>query len=299
MYYSHPPVITALEEFSSLPKRFRNMRENSWAEANFGGRPCDSFLEGPVFDAVGNLYVCDIPFGRIFRIDAQGQWTLIIEYDGQPNGMKFLSPKEVLITDYQKGLLVLDIESKGDRSSLRPFLTHKNSESFKGLNDLFIASNGDVYFTDQGQTGLHDATGRVYRKSKDGRLDLLLSNVPSPNGIVLSLDEKVLFVAATRGNCVWRAPIMRDGSVSKVGQFFTSHGPSGPDGLAMDPHGRLLVANPGLGVVWVLNALAEPVQILKSASPTSITNLALKNGDTVYCTDSGSGRIMTAKLMSA
>ena len=37
-----------------------------------GGREVDSFLEGPVFDQVGNLYVTDIPFGRIFRIDPQG-----------------------------------------------------------------------------------------------------------------------------------------------------------------------------------------------------------------------------------
>jgi gluconolactonase len=52
--------------------------------------------------------------------------------------------------------------------------------------------------------------------------------VPSPNGIVLSPDEKFLFVAMTRGNCVWRMPLMPDGSVTKAGQFFTSYGPSGP-----------------------------------------------------------------------
>lgn len=75
---------------------------------------------------------------------------------------------------------------------------------------------------------------------------------------MLSRDEKVLFVAMTRGNAVWRMPLQADGSVTKVSQFFTSYGPSGPDGLTVDLEGRLFVANPGLGRVWVLNHCAEP-----------------------------------------
>jgi gluconolactonase len=47
-----------------------------------------------------------------------------------------------------------------------------------------VASNGDVYFTDQGQTGLHDPTGRVYRLAPDGRLDCLIDTGISPNGLV-------------------------------------------------------------------------------------------------------------------
>ncbi len=34
-------------------------------------------------------------------------------------------------------------------------------ESLKGVNDLFFAANGDLYFTDMGQTGLQDATGKA------------------------------------------------------------------------------------------------------------------------------------------
>jgi hypothetical protein len=53
-------------------------------------------------------------------------------------------------------------------------------------------------------------------------------NVRSLNGIVLSADEKFLFVAVTWSNCVWRMPLLVDGSVSKTGQFFTYHGPAAP-----------------------------------------------------------------------
>ena len=122
--------------------------------------------------------------------------------------------------------------------------------------------------------------------------------MPSPNGVALSPDEKVLYVAVTRGNCVWRVPLMEDGSVAKVGQFFTSYGPSGPDGLAMDEQGRLIVANPGLGYAWVLNHRAEPVVVLRSTAGHSLTNVAFGGADrkTLYCTESMSGSVLRADL---
>jgi len=290
MLLLNPPDIRALDVFTVLPERFRQRRRTAWSDANLGGREVDSFLEGPVFDDTGNLYVTDIPFGRVFRIDPQGEWDLVAQWDGEPNGMKFLNSTELLVTDYRNGLMLVDSRS----GAVRPFLERRNSERFKGLNDLTFDSQGNLYFTDQGQTGLHDPTGRVYRLSPSGRLDQLLGNVPSPNGIVLSPDERFLFVAATRGNCVWRMPLLADGGVAKAGQFFTSYGPSGPDGLAMDQAGRLLVANPGLAYVWVLNHRAEPVQVLRTEVGASLTNLAFGGPDrkTLYCTESVSGSIL-------
>ena len=290
MFYLDPHRVRSLEVFTTLPARFRHAARTAWADANQGGREVDSFLEGPVFDAAGNLYVTDIPFGRVFRIDPQGNWELVAQWAGEPNGMKFINATDLLVTDYLNGLMLLDSQT----GKVRPFLNRRNSERFKGLNDLTIDALGNIYFTDQGQTGLHDPTGRVYRLTPAGKLDTLLDNVPSPNGIVLSPDERFLFVAATRGNCVWRMPLLADGSVAKAGQFFTSHGPSGPDGLAMDEAGRLLVANPGLGRIWVLNHLAEPEEILRGPVGHSLTNLAFggPNRQQVYVTDSTSGSIL-------
>ncbi len=292
------PLIRPLEIFSAMPEKFRQTGVRSeWADVNQGGRLADSFLEGPVFDTHGNLYVTDIPFGRVFRIDPKGEWDLVAQWDGEPNGMKFLSETELLVTDYKNGLMRLNIQT----GRVKSFLERRNSESFKGVNDLVLDARGNVYFTDQGQTGMHDPSGRVYRLSPDGKLDLLLNNVPSPNGIVLSPDERFLFVAATRGNAVWRMPLLSDGSVSKVGQFFTSYGPSGPDGLAMDESGRLLVANPGLAYVWVLSHWAEPEESLTGPKGASLTNMAFggKDRKTLYCTDSTNGNILRADMSVA
>ncbi len=292
------PQVRDLEVFTRMPDRYRRGGVRStWADANRPGQATDSFLEGPVFDDAGRLYVTDIPFGRIFRIDAQGEWDLVAEWDGEPNGAKFLNDQELIVTDYRNGLLAVDVT----RGSVRPYLDRRNSERFKGVNDLVFDRAGNLYFTDQGQTGLHDPTGRLYRLRPSGQLDLLLSNIPSPNGVALSRDERVLFLAVTRGNQIWRVPLLDDGSVSKVSAFFTSYGPSGPDGLAMDEAGRLIVANPGLGHAWVLNHRAEVVEVLCSKVGASLTNVAFggPGRKTLYCTESVSGSVLRTTMEHA
>lgn len=285
------PIKQTAQVWSVLPEQFRKVaKRTAWADANKGGQVIDSFLEGPVFDEQGNLFVTDIAYGRVFRIDVQKNWQQVVQYDGEPNGMKWLRPGVLLITDYQNGLMLLDVKT----GQVEPFLARRNSERFKGVNDLTFDQSGNLYFTDQGQTGLHDPTGRVYRLSADGQLRVLLDNVPSPNGVVLSPDEKVMFVGVTRANEVWRAPLLADGSVSKVGRFFSSHGPSGPDGLAMDEAGHLIVANPGLGCAWRLNSRGEPTHVWLSPAGHSLTNIAFGGFDRrqLFMTESESGSIL-------
>jgi gluconolactonase len=306
-FLGNAPIKQTATVWSRLPDAFRTPGVHTpWADANKLGQPTDSFLEGPLFDGHGNLYVTDIPFGRVFRIDAEGHWTLIAQYDGEPNGMKWLRAPSagggvLLITDYRNGLMTLDVAT----GQVQRFLDRRNSESFKGVNDLTFDSRGNLYFTDQGQTGLHDPSGRVFRLDVDGRLTVLMDNIPSPNGIVLSPDEKVLFVGVTRGNEIWRAPLMADGSAVKVGRFFSSHGPSGPDGLAMDVEGNLVIANPGLGCVWLINPRGEPVGVWESpfdnGAGNALTNIAFGGPDnkTLFCTESESGSILIAKLPNA
>jgi gluconolactonase len=81
MFLLNPPEVRTLEVFTTLPQRYRQPRRTVWSDANQGGRETDSFLEGPVFDGEGNLYVADIPFGRVFRIDPKGEWDLVAQWD--------------------------------------------------------------------------------------------------------------------------------------------------------------------------------------------------------------------------
>lgn len=295
MYLDTPPILIKTEIFSSMPDEFRRTGVASdWADANRPGVATDSFVEGPSFDADSNLYIVDIPFGRVFKITPDATWSLVVEYEGWPNGLKIGSDGRILVADYRHGLMALDAKA----GRMTPILTSRNSESFRGCNDLHIAKNGDIYFTDQGQTGLHDPTGRVYRLSASGRLDCLIDTGISPNGLVLDPSERVLFVAMTRDNAVWRMPIMKDGSVSKVGRFCTMFGPSGPDGMTMDKDGRLYVAHASLGHVLVFAPNGELIARIKSCAGAACTNVAIggNNRDRLYITESATGSILVADI---
>ncbi len=186
MYLETPPRLIETQVFSAMPAEFRRNVRTDWADANRPGAPTDCFIEGPSFDADGNLYIVDIPFGRIFRIAPDKKWTLVVEYDGWPNGLKIDAKGRILVADYVHGIMELDARA----GKMLPVLSARNSESFKGCNDLHLASNGDIYFTDQGQTGLHDPTGRVYRLRASGQLDCLINTGISPNGLVLDRERK-------------------------------------------------------------------------------------------------------------
>ena len=289
-----PPAQVPAHVFARLPDHFRKSVRTDWADANKAGALVDCFLEGPSFDREGRLYVTDIPHGRVFRIAPDATWTLVTEYDGWPNGLKIHRDGRIFITDYKHGIMLLDPAS----GAVTPLLTHRHSESFRGVNDLVFADNGDLYFTDQGQSGWQEPTGRVFRLGADGRLDRLINTVPSPNGIALNPEQTIVYVAVTRANAVWRMPLMPDGQVSKVGTFIQLSGSlGGPDGLAVDAEGGLLVAHPGLGV-WRFDRLGRPTHHIEPEGSAFITNLAFGGPDmrSVFMTESHTGQVLRAEL---
>src|SRR6476659_8787783 len=294
MYLETPPRLIETQIFSAVPAEFRRKVATEWADANRPGQPTDCFIEGPSFDADGNLYIVDIPFGRIFKIAPDRKWSLVVEYEGWPNGLKIAADGRILVADYRRGIMELDARA----GRMYQVLASRNSESFRGCNDLHIAANGDIYFTDKGPTGLHDPTGRVYRLKADGRLDCLIDTGISPNGLVLDPQEAVLFVAMTRDNAVWRMPFMKDGSISKVGRFCSMFGPSGPDGMTMDKDGRLFVAHASLGHVFVFAPNGECIARIKSCAGQSCTNVAIggEKRDRLYITESVTGTVLVADI---
>jgi gluconolactonase len=287
--FAAPPVIQT-EIFARLPDALRvksNPRKQS-------GIPRDSFLEGPSFDRAGNLYVVNIPYGQIFKVSPQGEFALVAEYDGEPNGLKIHKDGRIFIADHKQGLMLLDPAS----GKVTALVDRPRHERFKGLNDLVFAKNGDCYFTDQGESDMRDPGGRLYRLRADGRLELLVDRVPSPNGLVLTPNEEILYLAVTRGNAVWRVPLFADGSTGRVGIFIQMSGGTGPDGMAMDEAGSLAVCHVGMGSVWLFSKLGRPLAELRSATGISITNIAYGGPDrrSVYITESETGTILSARL---
>lgn len=289
------PKIIETKVFASVPKELLLDAETAFVRDMFHGQRVGSFLEGPSFDRAGNLFMVDIAHGRILKLTPAKAWSVVAQYDGMPNGLKIHKDGRIFVTDRKNGVVIVDPVN----GKVESFLGPDKLPGYKGTNDLFFASNGDLYFTDQGETGFHDPTGRVFRYTTKGKLDCLVANVPSPNGLVMDPKETMLYVAVTRANAVWRVPIRPDGSVHRVGLFCQLIGGWGPDGMAMDVQGNLSIAHAGGAAVWLWSAMGLPLSraVACDNSPL-VTNVAYGGADnrTLFITNSLSGNVLTAEM---
>lgn len=295
MFFAPPPDVTA-EVFAQVPDELAPKGHSAWGETQHPGKSFRAFLEGPSFDRQGNLYCVDICHGRILKCDPAGEFSVVAQYEGEPNGLKIHRDGRIFVADHAHGIMVVDPEN----GQVEPFLTRPGLERFYGLNDLHFASNGDLYFTDQGQSGLHAPYGRLFRLTEAGELTCLLDNIPSPNGLVFNETESQLYLAVTRMNAVWRIRFLPDGkTVAKSGTFIQlSGGMAGPDGLALGENGELIIGHMGLGTVWVMSRLGEPLLRIRSPRGILTANCAFggPEGKHLYITEAESSSILRVEL---
>ena len=291
MLFPLPTVIKA-EVFARIPDALRTLDK----PVRLQGKVRNSCIEGPSFDKAGNLYCVDIAYDRIFRFAPDGAVSQVLRYEGRPNGLKFDRNGIGFIADAKNGLMRFDPVA----ATVEPFLTSAFGEPFRGLNDLVFDLQGNLYFTDQGQSGLQRPDGRLFKRGVDGRLELLLDNVPSPNGLVLNVAEDTLYLAATRGNAVWRVPLQlfEAEAVARVGIYIQLSGGGGPDGMAMSEAGHLVVAHYGMGAVWIFDKVGVPVYKIETDLGYETTNIAFggPEGRTLYITETESGTVLRAQL---
>ncbi|MDE2583537.1 MAG: SMP-30/gluconolactonase/LRE family protein [Rhodospirillales bacterium] len=290
-----PPQVLETEVFATVPDSLRLDRP-SWMQRHHL-RAVDSFLEGPGFDRAGNLYMTELAHGRILRLSPAGAWDVVAEYDGRPNGLRIRNDGAIFVTDRLRGIVRLHPEN-GEIETILPELP---TAKLHGPNDLVIARNGDIYFTDQGETGLSNPTGRLVRLTAAGEAQVLLDTVPSPNGLALTADESALLLAVTRANAIWHVPLLGPERMpGRVGTYIQmSGGPGGgPDGILHDADDNLVVAHARMGAVWVFSLLGEPLYRLRSCTGRMTTNIAFGGADRhrLFITESATGTILTARL---
>ena len=187
---------------------------------------------------------------------------------------------------------------------VEPLLQSVMNQGLHGPNDLTFASNGDIYFTDQGNSDIIRPNGRVIRVRPSGEWDILLEDLPSPNGLVLSPDEQWLYVALTRSNNIWKVPldvppgIRPNARVGTTGVWVQMSGGTGPDGMAVDEAGNVAVAHTGMGCVWVFAPTGEPLWRVTTDVGLSVSNVVYGGVDrrTLYITESSTGSILTARM---
>ncbi len=222
-----------------------------------------AFTEGPVWHPTGNVYFSDIANNRIMRRDRTGEIHVFRTPSGRTNGNLF---------DLQGRLMCCEGGGLGSRrrvtrtekdGTITVLADKHEGGSFNSPNDLTIDSQGRVYFTDprygdRSDMQQRDADGAgiegVYRIDAPGKVTRIISHeVDRPNGIVVSPDDKYLYVAdnvndgphGLGGNRkLWRFDLQADGSVDAKSRklIFDWGTDRGPDGLAIDRAGRIYAA---------------------------------------------------------
>lgn len=292
--FAAPPVIET-QLLARLPERFHVTGRISGRYANR-----KFYLEGPAIARDGSFYFTDVPWGRIFRITPDGVLSLFLEYDGEPNGLKIHKDGRLFVADYRNGILAVDPGTK----KIERYAFQVANERLHGPNDLTFAANGDLYFTDQGNSDIQRPRGRVVRVTPAGETQIILSDIASPNGLVLSPDQQWLYVAVTRTNAVWKVPLdvppglVGNAQVGTSGVFIQMSGGTGPDGMAVDEAGNLAVAHTGLGCLWLFSPLGEPLYRVNTCAGLSIANVVYGGPDrkTLYIVESATGSILTAQM---
>lgn len=284
------------ERYATLPTALHHTGEpNEWVRVTRPGARLHSFLEGATFDDDGTLWCVDVPYGRIFRIAQDGEWSVAHDGTGQPHGLARLSASEFAVADYRDGVLRFDVA----RGTMTPICESVNSERFRGLGDITRAANGDLWFTDPGRSSLSDATGRVFRLRRDATSpELVLANVPYPNGIALTPDGRFVYVAATRANAVWRfladAP---DPVYPMAGVWVQLSGGLGPDGVAVHPNGLVAVAQGQAGRAHVFDPLGDAIARIRTPGGLWTTSVAwFPDGRRLAIVDAQTATIHVADL---
>ena len=167
----------------------------------------EDILEGPTMSPDGILYFSNFPLsngkpgkaGMIWSLNpVTGESKVFRSPSGMSNGMMF---------DGNGDLIVCEGADFGGRRVTKTDMNTGKSVIIAGLyqgrpfnspNDLDIDEQGRIYFTDPRYNGLEPVEQNlmgVYRIDKDGSIHLVAANVTKPNGIIISPDQKTLYVA--------------------------------------------------------------------------------------------------------
>jgi len=272
------------------------------------------FTEGPVWvqkGKTGYLLFTDIPGNVIYKLTPDGAASVYLYnagYNGpdpwrwggiQNNGFERSDPRfeefamigaDGLTLDRQGRVIIagfagrslVRLEPSGKRTVLADSYEGKR---FNGPNDVVVKRDGGIYFTDTyGGLRLRDKDPRKgldYNAVflwKNGKLTLLIKDMPATNGLAFSPDEKFLYVNGSRDNYVRRYDVNADGTLANGKLFIDLSKETGrgiTDGLRVDSKGNLYETGPG--GVWIISPEGKHLGTIRA--PEQSTNIGFGDAD--------------------
>jgi gluconolactonase len=277
--------------------------------------------EGVAVAPDGMVYFSDITFSHISRektglLEAGHIWkfnpktgksTIFRSPSGMSNGIKFDAAGNMIVAegaDYG-GRRVIKTDMKTGKSYI--LAASFEGRPFNSPNDIAIDEKGRIYFSDPrylGHEPIEQPVQAVYRIDTDGSIHRVITDAGKCNGVVVSPDQKTLYVVSNE-NGTWgmerlskdtplRKGLMAllaydlapDGT-AKFRKIMVDYAPQdGPDGLTCDKEGNLYVAvrdetRPG---IYVYSPSGKELAYIKTEIPTNVGFGRGEESKTLYIT---------------
>ena len=261
------------------------------------------FTEGAAAGPDGAMYFSDFaqPFdarpARIMKFDpASGNTTIHCADSKMGNGLMFTRDGRLLAccaSPLGGARALVEITPDGN---VKPIQERFNGKRFNSPNDLVIARDGTVFFTDPKYVGPEELEldgFYVYKMTTDGKVSIATAEIDKPNGIVLSPDQRHIYIAETDngsakadleegfkpGRMTLNMFRLKDGELSRRRVLHDFGDQTGVDGMTVDRDGRVYAAvrsSEDFGL-WIFSSKGKVLAKIKT--PTLPTNCSFGKGD--------------------
>ncbi len=262
--------------------------------------------EGPVWCPDGTLVITQLSPGGLLRIQPEsGESELLVSVLGGANSAQLATDGGFVVAnnggiDFSgfAGALGLDVTKIAytpgppglQRVSPAGVVTTLVQQGLQAPNDLIVAPDGTIYFTDpppHGGTQSAGGEGRFWSYRTGEELRLIASGFQFDNGVALSPEGRLLIVEA-RG-LLWIDPDSGDQ------EWWVEQlpGESGGDGFAFDVEGRLYCACPMDHCIRVLDPSGKQLDVIELGEDAYPTNCCFGAADrrTLFTTELAPGRV--------
>ncbi len=193
------------------------------------------FTEGAAVNAKGEVFFNDVPESKTYKVALDGKVTVFIADSKKGDGQAF-GPDGHLYAVASGVEQILAYDADGKAKVI--------ADGFRG-NDIVVRHDGGLYVTHPGWDGKQPS--KVWYVSPTGEKKVVDTGLKFSNGITLSPDQTLLYVADTASHWVYSYRVQSDGSLADKQRYFHLHVPdtaddSGADGMRVDRDGRLYVA---------------------------------------------------------
>ena len=257
------------------------------------------FTEGPAFSPKGFLLFSDIPNSRIVRLDVDGTTSEFLKPSGNANGLVFDAAGDLYACQGGSRRVVKIRTQDGKIESL---CDRYDGQPLNSPNDLALDGAGGLYFTDPrygADMKIDQSCMGVYYVDASGKTTRVIDSLKRPNGILVSIDGKSLYVAEPNERQLWQYEIKGPGKLSAGKVIFTGDATKdggGPDGMCLDQHGNLYTTYNG---IVVLNPAGELIGRIDVPEHPANCTFGGVDGKTLYITARTSLYALPMKIAGA